>query len=78
MDNDHNQIVRLNYRLQLDRCKEFGLKIKPLEEDETLQDLVLTVHHAYMHTFAKSLAIKVTENHLGNAVISNTSGLQQN
>ncbi len=48
---------------------EFGLKVHPLEDDDGLQDLVLTVHHAFMHTFGNSNAIKIVENHLGNAII---------
>jgi hypothetical protein len=40
-----------------------------LEDDKELQDLVLTVHHAYMHTFSMSAAIKITENHLGVATV---------
>ena len=34
-----------------------------------LQDCVLTIHHAYMHTFSNSMAVKIVENHLGNAMI---------
>ena len=30
---------------------------------------MLTVHHAYMHTFSMSPAIKITENHKGVATI---------
>jgi len=33
--------------------------------DPTLQDLVLTVHHGYMHIFMNPAAFKVIENHLG-------------
>jgi hypothetical protein len=45
------------------------LKIEKLEDDKKLQDLVLTVHHAYMHTFSMSPAVKITENHLGTATV---------
>lgn len=41
-----------------------GLKVSALEDDSTLQDLVLSVHHATMHTFSGS-AVKIIENHLG-------------
>jgi hypothetical protein len=46
-----------------------GLKIITLEEDPTLQDLVLTVHHSYMHTFSATAAIKIIENHNGVAMV---------
>jgi hypothetical protein len=41
-----------------------------LEDDPKLQDLVLTIHHSYMHTFASSAAIKIIENQNGNAIVS--------
>ncbi|HLB05355.1 MAG TPA: ATP-dependent Clp protease proteolytic subunit [Thermodesulfobacteriota bacterium] len=49
------------------------LTIKSLENDfdQDFQDLVLTVHHAYMHTFANSKAIRIIENHLSNAIVFN-------
>ncbi len=46
------------------------LKIVRLEEDDELQDLVLTVHHSFMHTFANSAAVKIVENHMGGAMMS--------
>jgi hypothetical protein len=47
-----------------------GLKIGLLEKDQTFQDLVLTVHHTFMHTFANSSAIKIIQNHTGIKVIT--------
>lgn len=59
--------------LPMDEAKLTGLTIKSLEDDfeQEFQDIVLTVHHAFMHTFANSGAIRIVENHLGNAVVSN-------
>lgn len=54
-----------------DKCKEAGLKITDIEADQKFQDLLLTVHHAFMHTFSASTAIKIIENHEGNAYIEN-------
>ena len=50
-------------------CKEAGLEIVEMEADNELQDLILTVHHAFMHSFANSTAIKIVENHLGIAYV---------
>ena len=36
-----------------------------MEDDNDLQDLILIVHHAFMHTFSNSAASKIVENHLG-------------
>ena len=44
-------------------CQDKGLNVKRLEDDNELQDLVLTLHHAYMHTFANTPAVKIIENH---------------
>jgi membrane-bound ClpP family serine protease len=46
------------------------LKIIRLEKDDELQDLVLTVHHSFMHTFANSAAVKIVENQMGSALMS--------
>lgn len=55
--------------IPLSKCEDIGLEIERLEDDKKLQDLVLTVHHAYMHTFSMTTAIKITENHLGVATV---------
>lgn len=61
--------------LSAEYCKEFGLKISCLEDDDQLQDLVLTIHHAFNHTFANSPATKIVENHLGVATVLNANFL---
>lgn len=43
------------------------LRVSKLESDQQLQDAVLSVHHAYAHTFNGTLAAKIIENHLGRA-----------
>ena len=54
-----------------EKCKEAGLTITDIEEDQKFQDLLLTVHHAFIHTFSASQAIKIIENQDGNAYIEN-------
>ena len=49
----------------IEECRKMGLKIEPLEKDNELQDLVLTVHHCYMHTLMNTPSFKIIENHLG-------------
>jgi membrane-bound ClpP family serine protease len=46
------------------------LKVTRLEKDDVLQDLVLTIHHSFMHTFANSAAVKIVENQMGSALVS--------
>lgn len=67
--NDHAGTKTHSRHLHIDDAIGFGLKVLKLEEDPDLQDLVLTVHHAYMHTFANSNAGKIIENHDGSAIV---------
>jgi len=55
--------------ISMKTCKDLGLKIIELESDNKLQDLVLTTHHAFMHTFSNSGALKIIENYNGVAYI---------
>lgn len=55
--------------IHVETLEELGLKIEKMEEDDDLQDLILTVHHTYMHTFAMSPALKIVENQKGSAMI---------
>lgn len=54
-----------------EEAENIGLNISSLEGDfdQTFQDTVLTVHHAYMHTLANSDSFKIIENQLGNAIV---------
>ena len=58
--------------MHVDDCEQIGLKIKRLEDDRELRDLVLTVHHCYMHTLANTPAYKLVENHLGRRMVKMT------
>lgn len=51
------------------KCTEIGLNVSMLENDADLQDLVLTVHHCFMHSLSNTQAFKIIENHLGDAFI---------
>lgn len=51
------------------KCQEIGLRVLMLEDDDVLQDLVLTVHHCFMHTMMNSTAFKMIENSQGTAFI---------
>lgn len=55
--------------LSASKCLEVGLKVRMMEDDQRLQDAVLTVHHACVHTLAATPAFKLVENHRGVAFI---------
>lgn len=62
-----------------DECCRMGLNVKLIEEaldlngvkDVAFQDLILTVHHCYMHTLMNTPVFKVIENHLGIGMVKN-------
>lgn len=68
--NNHKDTKSHARHIHIDECRKMGLNIVDMGNDDKLQDLILTIHHSYMHTFANSSAIKIVENHNGVAVIS--------
>lgn len=71
---DHGETMSHSRHIGIDDCIKIGLNVVRLEDeqkDRDLQDIVLSVHHAYMHTFANSKAVKIIENQDGVAMIQN-------
>ena len=62
---DYDEFQSHGRRVGVELASQQGLRIKSLEEDDETQDLILSVHHATMHTFAQTPALKIIENHLG-------------
>ena len=57
-----------------DRARSLGLKVVDLEDDQRLQDAVLSVHHATMITFDQTRMFKILENQKGSSYISTHFG----
>ncbi len=55
--------------IEFDERKRIGLNVKAIEFDRTLQDLLLTVHHCYMHTMMNTPVFKIIENQNGAALV---------
>lgn len=55
--------------------KKLELRIGNLEDDQDLQDLVLSLFHATTHTFDGTPAVKIIENHLGKAFVKKSQQL---
>jgi len=66
---NHSLFKSHGRHIDREQAREIGLKIKNLEDDNTLQDLVLSVFHATTHTFDGTGAVKIIENHMGKAFI---------
>ena len=60
---DHQKMKAHSRHISLKEAQSIGLKICPLEKDQEIQDLVLTIHHTYMHTLSSTHNIKIVENH---------------
>lgn len=76
----HKNTKSHSKHIHIKECEELGIKLTQLENImkgrqidncADFQDCVLTVHHCYMLTFSQSTALKIIENHLGNAMIIN-------
>ena len=66
---DHNAFKTHARPIARDELAAKGLKIRNLEEDQVEQDLFLSIHHATVHTFAGTQAVKIIENHHGKAYL---------
>lgn len=62
---EHSESKSHSRHISLEQCKKIGLNIVDLESDGELQNLILSLHHAYMIFFDKSIAFKAVENQLG-------------
>lgn len=63
---NNNEYTKIHSRhIDNEKAKSIGLKITNLEDDEKLQDAVLSIHHCYMHTFSNSNAVKIIESNTG-------------
>lgn len=62
---DYEGTTEHSHHFMIDRCQDFGLKVVALEEDQDFQEHVLSVHHAFVASFARTNVIKFVENAQG-------------
>ncbi len=62
---DHDMTKSHSRHISKSKAIEIGLKVESLEADDHLQDAVMTIHHACIHTLAATSALKIIENHKG-------------
>lgn len=65
---DHSKFKSHTRHIDMHKAMDLGLEVTPLEDDQKLQDLVLSVFHATTIVFNRPI-VKIIENHLGNAFI---------
>lgn len=68
--NEHDKSKNHGRHLNIEFCKRIGLKIHAMEDEPSLQDLALSVHHAYMITLDGTPVVKIIENDAGKAMFS--------
>ena len=66
---DHALTKSHTRHIPLQKCKEMGLRIETMEDDQDLQEAILTLHHITMRTLTDTPAMKIVENHEGKAYI---------
>lgn len=66
---DHALTKAHDRHLSAQKCRDAGLAIEMLEDDNELQDSILSVHHSCVHTLTATPAVKIIENHMGVAFI---------
>jgi hypothetical protein len=62
---DHSAFRSHGRPIHREAAKAMGLRIVDLEQDQVLQDLLLSVFHASNITFGNSIAAKIVENQVG-------------
>lgn len=62
---DHGITKSHGRHISRTECNQLGLNIFDLEKDPKMQDIVLSIHHAFMITFSQTQARKIVENSNG-------------
>lgn len=75
---EHSESAMHNRHFSYKDLKELGLKIAEMENDDKLQDAILTLHHLYMITFQQTIALKIIESSNGKGWIVATNPAKQN
>jgi membrane-bound ClpP family serine protease len=67
---DHALTLSHDRHISAEKAQELGINVEVLEDDQELQDRVLTVHHASSLTISETPAFKIIENQNGVSQIS--------
>ena len=62
---DHALTKSHQRHISFRRARDLGIIVTPLEDDQELQDAVLSVHHASVQTLSATATVKLVENQLG-------------
>lgn len=59
---DYKGTTEHSHHFLADKCREIGLKIVAIEDNQDFQENILSVHHAFVASFARTDAIKLIQN----------------
>lgn len=65
----HSDSYSHSRHISRQECLEVGLNIEELEDNQKLQDAIMSLHHCYMILFDKWRYSKVVENHIGSIYV---------
>lgn len=68
--NEHKVSKSHGRHFNYEYCKSIGLNIELMENDDKLQDSVLSVHHCYVIALQRINYIKIIDNHLGKSWVN--------
>lgn len=68
----HSKHKTHNRHISADECVALGLKVNMMENNQRLQDAILSVHHAFIVSLAEmNSPVKIIENHKGSRMLFN-------
>ena len=63
---NNNNTTKVHSRhISKEKCKSVGLNIIDMEDDQHLQDMILSLHHCYMIYLDQTIVTKIVENNIG-------------
>lgn len=62
---DYRGTTEHGHHFLIDKCRDMGLKVLAMEGDQGLQEDILSVHHSFVASFARTNAIKIIQNAAG-------------
>lgn len=68
--NEHEDSLVHDRHFDVDKCEDIGLKIVRLEDEQELQEKVLTIHHSMMITFDALTPHKIIENQINSYILN--------
>lgn len=68
---NHKNSYSHSRHFSIDSCRNAGLNVKSLEENQALQDAILSLHHCYMILMDKFPIVKIIENQEGRTYAQN-------